>query len=103
VSNYSDNLWAEEMGIDLDALKRESPLHPDQMRANRRLTKQAAEYWSKERFLTQLKDTGFAPAPEPSPPRRVKTPSKPARVKRYEFTDAQLGIAERSLNAGGAV
>ena len=26
-----------------------------------------------------------------------------ARVKRYEFTDAQMQIAFRSLNAGGAV
>ena len=26
-----------------------------------------------------------------------------ARVKRYEFTDAQMQIALRSLNAGGAV
>jgi hypothetical protein len=48
---YSDNFWAEEMGIDLDELQRESPLHPDQLqRANRKLTKQAAEYWARERF-----------------------------------------------------
>ena len=95
---YSDNFWAEEMGIDLDELKRESPLHPDQMRANRRLTKQAAEYWARERFLARLE----APAPEATytPPRRVKTPRKPARVKRYEFTEAQLEIARRSLDAG---
>jgi hypothetical protein len=26
-----------------------------------------------------------------------------ARVKRYEFTDAQMQIALRSLNAGGSV
>jgi hypothetical protein len=101
MSIYSDNLWAEEMGINLDDLKRESPLHPDQMRANRKLTKQAAEYWARERFLARLE----APAPEATytPPRRVKSPAKPARVNRYEFTDAQLEIAFRSLNAGGAV
>jgi hypothetical protein len=101
VSNYSDNLWAEEMGINLDDLKRESPLHPDQLRANRKLTKQAAEYWARERFLARME----APAPEATytPPRRVKSPTKPATVNRYEFTDAQLEIAFRSLDAGGAV
>jgi pyruvate/2-oxoglutarate dehydrogenase complex dihydrolipoamide acyltransferase (E2) component len=98
---YSDNFWAEEMGIDLDDLRKESPTHREQIRERRRIEKQAAEYWARERILARME----SPAPEATytPPRRVKTPTKPARVKRYEFTDAQLRIAERSLNAGGAV
>jgi len=101
VSKYSDNLWAEEMGIDLDDLLKESPTHLDQIRQARKLTRQAAEYWARERFLARLE----APAPEATytPPRRVKSPTKPATVNRYEFTDAQLEIAFRSLDAGGAV
>ena len=98
---YSDNLWAEEMGIDLDALKRESPLHPDQMRANRRLTKQAAEYWARERFLARL----HGPAPEATytPPKKRTVKPKQGKVRRYEFTDQQLEIARRSLSAGDSV
>ena len=101
MSNYSDNLWAEEMGIDLDDLVKESPTHIDQVREARRLAKKAAEYWARERFLARLE----APAPEATytPPRRVKSPAKPARVNRYEFTETQLRIARRSLDAGGAV
>ena len=101
MSKYSDNLWAEEMGIVLDDLLTESPTHIEQIREHRRITKQAAKYWARERFLARLE----APAPEATytPPRRVKSPSKPARVKRYEFTDAQLEIAQRSLNARGSV
>lgn len=101
MSKYSDNLWAEEMGIVLDDLLTESPTHIEQIREHRRITKQAAEYWARERFLARLE----APAPEATytPPRRVKSPRKPARVKRYEFTDAQLEIAQRSLNARGSV
>jgi hypothetical protein len=101
MSKYSDNLWAEEMGIVLDDLLKESPTHIEQIREHRRITKQAAEYWARERFLARLE----APAPEATytPPRRVKSPRKPARVKRYEFTDAQLEIAQRSLNARGSV
>ena len=101
VSKYSDNLWAEEMGIDLDDLLTESPTHIDQIRQARRLAKQAAEYWARERFLARME----SPAPEATytPPRRVKSPTKPATVKRYEFTDSQLEIAQRSLNARGAV
>jgi hypothetical protein len=38
--------------------------------------------------------------PEPAP---VKIPKKKVRVNRYEFTETQLQIARRSLNAGGAV
>ena len=101
VSDYSDNLWADELGIDLDDLVKESPTHIDQVREARRLAKKAAEYWARERFLARME----APAPEATytPPRRVKSPTKPATVKRYEFTDAQLEIAFRSLDAGGAV
>jgi pyruvate/2-oxoglutarate dehydrogenase complex dihydrolipoamide acyltransferase (E2) component len=98
---YSDNFWAEEMGIDLDELKRESPLHPDQMRANRRLTKQAAEYWARERFLARLE----APAPEATytPPKKRTVKPKQGKVRRYDFTDQQLEIARRSLSAGDSV
>lgn len=101
MTRYSDNFWAEEMGIDLDELVKESPLHIEQIRKQRKIRKQAAEYWARERFLARLE----APAPEATytPPRRVKSPRKPARVKRYEFTDAQLEIAQRSLNARGSV
>ena len=101
MSNYSDNFWAEEMGINLEDLQRESPLHPDQMRANRRLTKQAAEYWARERFLARLE----APAPEATytPPKRKKVERKAGKVRRYEFTDQQLEIARRSLSAGDSV
>jgi pyruvate/2-oxoglutarate dehydrogenase complex dihydrolipoamide acyltransferase (E2) component len=101
VSKYSDNLWAEEMGINLDDLLKESPTHREQIRERRRIEKQAAEYWARERFLARME----APAPEATytPPRRVKSPTKPAKVKRYEFTDSQLEIAQRSLNARGAV
>jgi hypothetical protein len=101
MTRYSDNLWADEMGIDLDDLLRESPTHREQIRERRRIDKQAAEYWARERLLARME----SPAPEATytPPRRVKTPTKPAKVKRYEFTDSQLEIAQRSLNAGGAV
>ena len=44
---YSDNLWAEEMGIDLGELQRESPMHPDQLKLKRKLSKQADEYWAR--------------------------------------------------------
>lgn len=101
MSKYSDNLWAEEMGISLDDLLTESPTHIDQIREHRRITKQAAEYWARERFLARLEAP--APAATYTSPRRVKSPRKPARVKRYEFTDAQLEIAQRSLNARGSV
>jgi hypothetical protein len=35
MTHYSDNLWADEMGIDLEELAREHPMHPDQLRLKR--------------------------------------------------------------------
>jgi hypothetical protein len=99
MSAYSDNLWAEEMGIDLEQLATEHPTHPDQIRLRRKLDRQSQEYWARERFLAQL---GPAPVETPEPV-AVKSPKKPAKVRRYEFTDTQLQIALRVLNEKGAV
>jgi hypothetical protein len=103
VSGYSDNLWAETHGIDLYELHREHPLHPDQLRMKRIITRKAEAYWARERFLARLEYSSKAisvDTPEPAP---VKIRAKKAKVSRYEFTDAQLEIAFRSLNAGGSV
>ena len=40
---------------------------------------------------------------KPASLRLTPVVKKPTRVKRYEFTDAQMQIALRSLNARGAV
>jgi hypothetical protein len=103
MSTYSDNLWAEAHGIDLDELQREHPLHPDQLRLKRIITRKAEAYWARERFLARLEYSSKAiseDTPEPAP---VKIRKKRANVSRYEFTDAQLEIAFRSLDARGAV
>ena len=93
--------YAHEMGIDLDALRRESPLHPDQLRNHKEITKRGEEYWSHERFLPRVEYSSEAIFAEE--PATVEIPVKRTRVRRYEFTDAQLEIARRSLDAGGAV
>jgi hypothetical protein len=103
MSKYTDNLWAEEMSIDLGDLQRESPLHPDQLRLKRKLSKQAEEYWAHERFLARIKDNVPAPQATYTPPKRVKSARKPAKVRRYDFTDAQLEIARRSLSGRDSV
>ena len=103
MSTYDGNLWADTHGIDLDDLQREHPLHPDQLRLKRIITRKAEAYWARERFLARLEYSSKAisiDTPEPVP---VKIRAKKAKVSRYEFTDAQLEIAFRSLNAGGSV
>jgi len=98
VTNYSDNLWAEEMAINLDDLLKESPSHIEQLRNHRRINKLGAEYWARERFLAQVTANDTV---EVVPV--VKKRARRAKVRRYEFTDAQLQIARRSLNAEGSV
>ena len=103
MSHYSDNLWAEEMSIDLGELQRESPMHPDQLRLKRKLSKQAEEYWARERFLARVKDSVPAPEATYTPPKKRTVKPKQGKVRRYEFTDQQLEIARRSLGAGDSV
>ena len=101
--NSFDVSWAQHFGIDLAELATEHPCHPVQISNHRRITAQAAKYWERERFLARLEYSSgaiFAETPEPEP---VKTPVKKAKVRKYEFTDAQLEIALRSLDARGAV
>ena len=103
MSPYTDNLWADTHGIDLDDLHREHPLHPDQLRLKRIITRKAEAYWARERFLARLEYSSQAIIPDTTPEPEAKPKVKRAKVNRYEFTDAQLQIARRSLNAGGSV
>ena len=103
MSKYSDNFWAEEMSIDLGELQRESPMHPDQLRLKRKLSRQAEEYWARERFLARVKDSVPAPEATYTPPKKRTVKPKQGKVRRYDFTDTQLEIARRSLSAGDSV
>jgi hypothetical protein len=103
VSTYDENLWADTHGIDLDDLQREHPLHPDQLRLKRIITRKAEAYWARERFLARLEYSSQAIIPDTVPEPVAKPRVKRAKVGRYEFTDAQLAIAMRSLNEKGAV
>jgi hypothetical protein len=99
VSNYSDNLWADELGIDLDELAHEHPSHPDQLRLKRIITKKAENYWARERFLARLEYSSQAIIPETTPEPEAKPRVKRAKVNGYDFTDRQLQIARAVLDA----
>lgn len=101
ITNHRKILWAEELGIDVKKLRQEHPDQWEQIMMKKRLGKRAEDYWARERMLARVEPE--APEAEYTPPRRVKTRRKKARVKRYEFTDVQLQIAKRSLNARGSV
>jgi len=97
MSVYSDNLWAEEMAIDLGELEHERPTHPDQLRLARRISKQAEEYWARERCLARIET--HIPEEVHTPPVVKKSAPKRTKVGRYEFTDRQLEIAKGVLDA----
>ena len=99
MTHYSDNLWADEMGIDLDELAKEHPSHPDQLRMKRVITRNAEAYWARERFLARLEYSSQAILPETTPEPEAKPRKKRAKVNGYEFTDRQLEIARAVLNA----
>ena len=97
MSAYSNNLWAEELAIDLGELERERPTHPDQLRLARKISKRADEYWARERFLARLKT--HIPEHVYTPPVVETVVPKATKVGRYEFTDRQLEIAGQVLDA----
>ena len=91
----SDYNLAKELGIDLEALHREHPSHPDQLRLHREIVQKGEKYWAYDRMLAQAGITREEIAV--AQVRKVRT--KPAKLRPYVFTDAQLEIARRSLNA----
>jgi hypothetical protein len=95
--------WVAEMGINREQIAREHPFHPEQLRNHRRISKQAADYWARERFLARVEYSSQAIIPDTVPEPVAKPRVKRAKVGRYEFTEAQLAIALRSLNEKGAV
>ena len=102
ITNHRRVVWAEELGIDMEKLRREHPDHWDQIMMKKRIGAQAEAYWARERYLARVeaeaKAVAETPKPEPKKPR-----VKRAKVRRYEFTDKQLEIARRVLNGGGSV
>ena len=95
--------WAAEMGIDHDLLAREHFSHIDQIRNHRRIGRQAEAYWARERYLARVEYSSQAIIPDTVPEPVAKPRVKRAKVGRYEFTEAQLAIALRSLNEKGAM
>ena len=101
-----DVSWAKELGIDLEALRAEHPLHPVQLRNHKRIAKRSERFWESERLWEdRRKPVADVPVVEPvaKPVASMKIPVKRTKVENYEFTDRQLQIALGVLNAGGAV
>lgn len=103
MSAYTDNLWADELGIDLQELAHEHPSHPDQLRLKRIITKKAENYWARERFLARLETNTAAVVSDTQEPEPVKPRKKRAKVGRYDFTETQLQIARAVLDAHNPV
>jgi len=103
ITNHRRVVWAEELGIDLAALRMEHPDHYESLMMKRKISRQAQEYWKNDRELARIEDYAPAPEAEYTPPKRRKRKRKGGKVESYEFTEAQLAIARRSLNAGGRV
>lgn len=91
---------AEILGIDLDALMAESPLHPSQLREKDKWERASAAYWETRRLIDPPKETREPVKPvSKKPTHRVPKVRKGHKLEHYEFTDRQLEIARAVLNA----
>ena len=110
---YSDNFWAEEMGIDLGVLETERFSHPYQLHLHNKLSAKAADYWAKENALRLRMETAAEiesyknseECVEQKAQRSalVRGKKKAGKVTAYEFTEQQLEIARRSLSGRDSV
>jgi len=102
-TNHRRVVWAEELGIDMKKLLEEHPGQWEQLMMKKRLNQQAQDYWRRERMLARVED--YAPAPEATytPPKRKQSKRKAGKVRAYDFTEAQLEIARRSLSGRDSV
>jgi hypothetical protein len=91
--------WAEEMGIDLDLLKGEDPFHPIQLANHRAIERRGEAFWAYRRMTAGPEYSPGTINGEAVVEAAVKSCRKPAKVKPYVFTEQQLDIARRSLNA----
>lgn len=103
ITNHRRVFWAEELGIDMKKLREEHPDQWDQIMMKKRLGKRAEDYWKRVSYLKRMESLEDETIPEKKPVKWKKAPIKRTKIGKYEFTDAQLEIAYRSLNAGGAV
>jgi len=87
--------WGKELGIDVDKLRTEHFDHPDQLRLHRQISRKSELYWAYDRMLAQA---GLSREVIAEAQTRQAKP-KPAKLRPYVFTEAQLEIARRSLNA----
>ena len=98
MNSYSDNIWADCLGIDLEELAREHPNHPDQLRLKRIITRESESYWARERFLARLEGSAKTVMPHTiTQPEKIR--KKRAKIVRYDFTEKQLQIARAVLDA----
>ena len=103
--------WAEEMGIDLDVLRGEHPFHPSQLRNHREISKRSESYWAYQRISAATQYSSQAifsthktdEVSDTTPTGAGKPVRKQAKVDAYDFTEAQLAIARRSLDAKDSV
>ena len=102
-TNHRRVHWAEELGIDVGKLLQEHPGQWEQLMMKKRLNQRAEDYWRRERMLARVEDYAPAPEAEYTPPKRKKSKRKAGKVRAYDFTEAQLEIARRSLSAGDSV
>ena len=104
ITNHRRVIWAIELGIDMVKLREEDPDRWEQIMMKKRLGKQAGDYWARARFLERMEGlTEEEPEPKKQPVKRKKAPMKRTKMGKYEFTDAQLEIAYRSLNGRDSV
>ena len=84
ITNHRKVVWAEELGIDMEKLRKESPEHFDQLMMKRRLGQTAQAYWARERYLARVAEE-IRIINETPPPERKKPTKRSAPVRRVRM------------------
>ena len=101
--------WAKELGIDLEILRTEAFTHHSQTYLHKKLQERADNYWARmehqrgvERVEELMKESEV-PGQKRQFEKNKRRQERKRRMANYVFSDAQIQMALRSLDAKDSV
>ena len=98
--------WAKELGIDLEVLRTEAFTHHSQIYLHNILRSNAKQYWQDRNNLQrveELMEESEVPGQKRQFEKNKRRRERKRRMANYVFSDAQIQMALRSLDAKDSV
>jgi hypothetical protein len=98
--------WAKELGIDIEVLRTEAFTHHSQVYLHNLLERNSEQYWLHRRNserVEELMEESEVPGQKRQFEKNKRRRERKRRMANYVFSDAQIQMALRSLDAKDSV